>query len=358
MSDGGAGSGAGTSGGAAGTSGGAGTGAQAGTSGGQAGTTGAAGVGAAGHPANGTPSGSGPFPSTSIFYQDISKAPVDAESATVMAGIAPAWTGGLGIDVSFTILNAADNVARRSFMSDGDDPDCDTAPVPLPPGGNIEGSDNYACADGGDCHLLVYQGKRLYEMYQANVSSGLPTGGTFTGGCLVVWDLARDYWQPVAPPNYSRGDHCNGADAADFPMAPLILTTADVESGTIKHAMRFTIPNARIRKDVYVHPATHIGGPTGGDNTLPYGARLRLRGDFDLSKLPSDQARVVARALQTYGMFLADGGNLYISATTDAADAVSTSALRSLRATDFEMVEAGPRLRWRDYQCERTVVTD
>ena len=303
--------------------------------------------------------GSGPFPSTAIFYQDISRAPVDAESGTIMAALAAstAWPG-LGIDVSMTILKAADDLPRRPFTSQGDDPDCDTAPVPLPPGGKIEGSDDYACSDGGDCHLLVYQGKRLYEMYQASVTSGLPTGGTFMGGCLVVWDLTRDYWPPAAPPKFGRGDHCNGADAADIPIAPLVLTADDVRSGRITHAMRFTLQNPSIRKDVYVHPATHIGGPTGGDDQLPYGARLRLRGDYDLSRLPSDQARTVARALQTYGMFLTDGGNLFITATLDVAGAMSPAALRGLKATDFEMVEGGPRYRWRDYQCQRTVITN
>ncbi|HET6283987.1 MAG TPA: hypothetical protein VFH73_23730 [Polyangia bacterium] len=332
--------------------GGQGTGGQ-GTGGQGTGGQGTGGQGGAVQPGGGT------LPATAIFYQDISKAAVDAESATIMPALAAstAWPG-LRIDVAMTILKAADDVPRRTFTSNGDVPDCDTSPVPLPPGGKIEGSDDYACRGAGDCHLLVYQGKRLYEMYQADVTTGLPTGGTFTGGCLVVWDLTRDYWQPATPPKFGRGDHCNGADAADIPIAPLVLTADDVRSGKITHAMRFTIKNANIRKDVYVHPATHIGGPTGGNDQLPYGARLRLRGDYDLTKLPSAEARTVARALQTYGMFLTDGGNLFITATLDVAAAMSTAALRGLKATDFEMVEGGPRYRWRDYQCQRTVVTD
>ncbi len=204
----------------------------------------------------------------------------------------------------------------------------------------------------------MYQGTRLYELYQADVTTGGATGGTFSGGCLVVWDLTHDYWQPAAPPNFSRGDHCNGADAADMPIAPLLLTAADVQSGQVTHAMRFTIPNAAIRANVYVHPATHIGGPTGGSNQLPYGARLRLRANFDMSTLPNDQARVVARALQKYGMFLTDGGNPFISGTSDIVNAIPTNSLRSIKATDFEMVDGGQRIDWRSYQCTRTVITN
>jgi hypothetical protein len=143
-----------------------------------------------------------------------------------------------------------------------------------------------------------------------------------------------------------------------MPIAPLLLTGDDIKSGEVAHALRFTIPNPHIRASVYVHPATHIGGPTGGSDQLPYGARLRLRKDFDLSTLPNDQARIVARALQRYGMFLTDGGNLFVSATTDAADAIPTSSIRSIKATDFEMVDGGQRINWSSYQCKRTVITN
>ena len=328
-----------------------------GGSGGGPGSGGGASGGAAGGSAM-----SGPyrFPASSTIYQDVSGAAVDAESTAIMGALdASGWGSGLGIDVSFTILTADASVARRSFTSSGDEPDCDTAPIPVPPGGNIEGNPDYHCADGGDCHLLVYQGTRLYELYQADVPNGSATGGSFTGSCEVVWDLMHDYWQPMAPPTFGRGDHCNGADAADLPMAALILTSSDVTSGQITHALRFTMPNGLIQKSVYVHPATHIGGPTGvGPTFLPYGARLRLRGDYDLSTLPSDQARTVARALQKYGMFLADGGSLFVSATVDVENVIATSSLRSIKATDFQMVDGGSRYTWSDYKCQRTPVTN
>jgi hypothetical protein len=328
-----------------------------GGSGGQPGTGGGASGGAAGGVAMAGPYR---FPASSTIYQDISGAAVDGESTPIMSALdASGWGSGLGIDVSFTILTADASVARRTFTSSGDEPDCDTAPIPLPSGGNIEGNPDYHCADGGDCHLLVYQGTRLYELYQADVSNGSATGGTFNGSCEVVWDLTHDYWQPMTPPTFGRGDHCNGADAADLPMAALILTSSDVSSAEITHALRFTMPNGLIQESVYVHPATHIGGPSGvGPTFLPYGARLRLRGDYDLSTLPSDQARTVARALQKYGMFLADGGSLYVSATVDVENVIATSSLRSLKATDFEMVDGGSRYTWSDYKCQRTPVTN
>ena len=299
-------------------------------------------VDATGDPATGPGGGSNmtcghaSFPSDAMLYQDISGAAVDVESGTILGALDGRGWGDqgdrqtLGIDFSFEVNCAASSVARRMYTQDGDNqPDCDLAPVPLPDGGKIEGAGDYTCS-GGDCHLIVYQGSRIYELYQASV-----TGGTFTGTCLAIWDLARDYWSASnLSPGYSRGDTCDGGTAADLPIAPMLLTSEELAAalagdGIIHHALRFTLKNNRIRATGYVHPATHygFGGTTGGSDTLPTGARLRLRKDYNLASLPSDAARVVARTLQHYGMYLADGGNVYLSATTDTADLVGGSVL-------------------------------
>ena len=321
-------------------------------------------MGAAG--ASGAPqTGMGPFPSSAPFYQDISKAKLDSQSGAILDALNKIGWGDepnrteLGIDFSFNINLADAGVARRAFTKTASfySPDCDTAPVPLPAGGRGEGVDNYACT-GEDCHLFVYQGTRLYELYQSNITGGMAVGGTFKATCLVVWDLTKDYWVPQNPPNFSRGDGCTGADAADLPMAPLVITKQELAAGSVKHALRFTIDNNRIAETVYVHPATHLGGPSGGTDTLPYGARLRLRGDYDLASLPNDGARTVAKALQTYGMYLADGGNIYISATSDASDLIANSILSALKPNDFQMVDGGARIDSESQDCKHVPITE
>jgi len=124
-----------------------------------------------------------------------------------------------------------------------------------------------------------------------------------------------------------------------------------VKAGEIKHAIRFILPNARIRHGVFVHPATHSTNPTaGGPETPPYGAHLRLRKDYPLASLPNEGARVVARALQKYGMFLADGGQIALTAQSDRLTAAKWNGLlaprdlSALKATDFEMVDGGARI--------------
>jgi hypothetical protein len=306
------------------------------------------------------------FPATSIFYEDVSAAPLDANSSETISHLASAgWgSGAMQIDFSITILHADDSVAPRVFTPAGGyyTPDCDMTPVPVPPGGNAEGSSNYACdtsyqTEGqGDCHVLVYQGTRLYELYNTNIAGGDATGSPFTTLCEVVWDLTRDYWQAGAP--FSRGDQCTSADAAGMPIAPLLVTGAELEAGVVTHALRFILPNPSMASAVYVHPATHAGGPSGDSTYPPYGARLRLKADFDLSALPNAAARAVGAALKKYGMFLDDGGNIPLTMDASAAAYIGPTDLAALQVSDFEMVAAPSALIPLTDDCVRTPLTE
>jgi serine/threonine-protein kinase len=300
------------------------------------------------------------FPASATLYRDVSGAPLDPSSAQIIAHLADAgWgSGAMQIDFSFDVLHADSSVQPRAFTPAVGyySPDCDQVPVPVPPGGAAEGSSNYACdTSRNDCHLLVYQGRRLYELYQASISGGLSTGSPFTTVCAVAWDLDRDYWQAATP--YSRGDQCTSADAAGLPIAPLLVTGAELQAGVVPHALRFILPNPRMAAGVYVHPATHAGGPSGDALYPPYGARFRLRSSFDLSRLPNAAARAVAVALQKYGMILADGGNIPLTMDRSAAAYLGPRDLALLQVSDFEMVapESGPVSL--TYDCTRTPLT-
>jgi serine/threonine-protein kinase len=217
---------------------------------------------------------------------------------------------------------------------------------PVPVGGGMEGQKGYECnIDQEDCHLIVADRShaKLYEAYHANY-----TGSALTATGLVVWDLNRVY-----PPS-GRGDQCTSADAAGFPIAPLLFNADELASGSINHAIRFILPNPRIRAKVFVHPATHAGAPRGPVSAPPMGARFRLKASYDLSQL-TPAAQIVARAMQKYGMFLSDGGNIALTAQSDA-DTTAKYAdldfgphdLQALKVTDFEVVDLGTPIRLTD----------
>lgn len=289
------------------------------------------------------------------MYQDVSTSPLAADSERVTSWLAENGGFGLGrmqIDFSITVQEAGATTPYRPFVPTDDfyAPDCDAVDVPLPDGGALEGESGYACASGGDCHLIVVDRRvnRLFEMWRANLD-----GSTLYGGCLAAWDMTRVY------PAAGRGEQCTSADAAGFPIAPLLFTADEVANGEIGHAIRFILPNDRIRAGAYVHPATHAGAPRGPAAAPVYGSRWRLRADFDLAALPSEAARVVARALQRFGMLLADGGNVALTAQDDRTTAAKWSGLlepRDLEAIgprDFEIVDGGAAIPL-TYDCVRT----
>jgi serine/threonine-protein kinase len=296
------------------------------------------------------------LPADSVFRQDISMAPVASDSATVIAWLAGQGGWGFGrmqIDFSIEVLHADQTTTFRSFVPTGDffSPDCDHVPVPVPPGGALEGEGGYECESDGDCHLLVVHDPTdtLYEMWRADI-----VGEDFDGGCLAVWDLVTAF------PDDLRGEQCTSADAAGFPIAPLLISPDEVAAGSIDHAIRFILPNPRMRDGVYVRPATHAGGPSGPATAVPYGARLRLRADYPLESLPNDGARTIARAMQTYGLVLADGGNIALTAQSDRFTATSWTdvginphSLTDLEVTDFDIIDTGGAITL-TYDCVRT----
>jgi serine/threonine-protein kinase len=252
------------------------------------------------------------------------------------------------VDFEIRVLQANASTPRvpfREAQKFGADSD-KISTIPLPAGGGIEGLSDYKCpSPEDDCHLIVVdrsQGK-LYEVYQANYADGALSGiGT------AVWDLNRVY-----PPS-GRGDQCSSTDAAGFPIAPLVFNADELALGRIDHAIRFILPNPRIRAHVFVHPATHAGAPRGPVTAPPMGAHFRLKASFDMSQL-TPAAQVVARAMQKYGMFLSDGGNIALTAQNDADTKAKYADmdfgphdLVDLKVTDFEVVDMGTPIRLTD----------
>jgi serine/threonine-protein kinase len=163
----------------------------------------------------------------------------------------------------------------------------------------------------------------------------------------------------VYPPE-GRGDGCTSTDAAGFPIGTMLFTPDDVyaaslvTNGDLGHALRFALPNPRMRAGAYVHPASHNGAPSSSNaNAIPYGARLRLKSAFaggkTVSTFSSNEAvRVILRTLQNYGMFLSDGGNVPLIADDGMFSAKSWSdlsvdshALFGIALGDFDVMPLG-----------------
>ena len=303
------------------------------------------------------------------WNQKIANAALDSESSAIIQYLDKNHTASARFQIDgpsdepnstygIVVLNANASTPHRNFTPSDDfyDPDCDTAPPPMPSGGALEGESGYACDNDGDCHLIVVDSAacRLYEMWRANATSS-----SFQGGCQAVWDLRASYSPTL------RGDCCTSADAAGLPIAAHLFSADEIAAGHINHAIRFILPNEHMRARIYVRPATHSTQATSGPATAPpYGSRLRLKATFDESKL-SAGARVVAKALKEYGMILSDGGNVTFTAASDRFTTakwpdvhLAARDLTSLRWTDFEVVELGTRYTFNSScDCSRTPIS-
>jgi len=95
-----------------------------------------------------------------------------------------------------------------------------------------------------------------------------------------------------------------------------------------------------------------------------YGSRLRLKSSFNSNSLTNGQTKytdVVIAALKTYGMVLADGGNIPLTAADDSwtqtkwADLnFDTHSLFGIQVTDFEVVFTSSPIQ-NNYSCVRNV---
>ena len=187
-----------------------------------------------------------------------------------------------------------------------------------------------------DAHAIVVQPDtcRLYELYDATFS-----GGTLSAYSGHVWNL-RAPFVPLPPGNPS-------SMASGLSLFAGMVKWEEIERGSIDHALNWAAPVGTTAQYAFVRPASATDGlPFRGSTPyqIPYGARLRLHRDFDTSRFPP-QARAIAQAMKTYGIFLADTGSkgnaIYnaVPATGPGGwNASDLGALGSIHITDFDVL--------------------
>jgi hypothetical protein len=272
-----------------------------------------------------------PFPDDNPWNLDVSQAPVDANSAALIASIG--LDRGLHPDFG-TVWDGAPNGIPYVVVG-GDQPgvpisrfdyadESDPGPYPIPADAPIEGGPN----GRGDRHVLVVDRDnwRLYELFSAFPQNG---GADWRAGSGAIFDLHSNALRPAG---------WTSADAAGLPIFPgLVRYDEAVELGEIRHALRFTASRTR---RAYLPPATHWASSDRGASRPPMGMRVRLRGSFDESGFPRP-VQSILRAMKTYGMLLADNGSdWYVSGAPDprwSDDELAT--IRRVRGRDFEVVQ-------------------
>jgi IPT/TIG domain len=274
-----------------------------------------------------------PFPSDSLWNQDISSAPVDPNSAAIInfigagIGLHPDFGSGLyngqSMGIPYLVVGGQQPMLPIVFTAYGSE--SDPGPMPIPVTAQIEG---YPAPGSGDRHVLVLDSSNcwLYELY-----SSYPNAASWNAASSAVWDLTADEQRPYT---------WTSADAAGLPIFPGLARYDEVAAGQIGHALRLTLQSSRA---AFVPPASHWAANSTNALAAPMGMRLRLKASFDISSF-SAANQVILAALKKYGMIMADNGSsMYISgAPDDRWDNSDLHNLGSVTTADFEVIQMNP----------------
>ncbi len=260
------------------------------------------------------------FPASNVWNKPVDRLPVAANSDAMIQSIGaddnvhPDFGSYLGYGIPYTVVSGKRTPKVKVSFEYSDESDRVGYPIPEHP--NQEAS--------GDGHILLVDKDacRLYELFDASGS-----GDDWKAGSGAVWNLRS---------NRLRPDGWTSADAAGLPILPGLVRYDEVAAGAIRHALRFT---AESTAKAHIYPARHDAGES-GSSLPPMGLRVRLKASVDISG-HSKHARVILRALKTYGMILADNGsNWFISGASDHRyrdDELRD--LKDIKGSDFEVVD-------------------
>lgn len=269
------------------------------------------------------------FPGDNAWNQRVDSAPRHADSAAIIARIQAEGGDDLHPDfgenpeygIPFVVVPAAQTEVPIRYAAYGDE--SDPGPFPIPLDAPVEGG---AGADG-DRHVIAMRDGtcELFELYRA-----FPDGAGWVADSGARWNLRSNALRPAG---------WTSADAAGLPILPGLVRYDEVAAGEIRHAIRVTFTRTR---RAYVAPATHYASSHTDLDLPPMGLRLRLRAGYDVARL-TGQARVIATAMQQYGLIVADNGSnwFFQGAPSPGWDDDDLNQLKGISGNEFEVVDTG-----------------
>lgn len=140
----------------------------------------------------------------------------------------------------------------------------------------------------------------------------LPDNKTPKSTTFNIWDIKGD---GVGNPFEGKRWQTRGGRGSGFPLIAGMIRPEEVAAGEIRHALVFTFPMNRQAddgSDIFLPPACRSDGKYKGSHYPIEGMRFQLNPlltekDFDKWGL-NREGKIVARALQKYGMYLGDNG--------------------------------------------------
>jgi hypothetical protein len=275
-----------------------------------------------------------PYPSGDVWQKNIADLSPDPHSSAWLAATIAAGGGG-GFEASIPtneLINEANNSTPRVPVRPKVRWHEPVSPIPWESGFYIE-----PLSDG---HSLVLETKscQYYEAYET----------TYSRGVLSVYsNLHVDLTRPFVRPR------TNASTASALPIGLMAIRPEELAGGIVRHAIGWDAVANTLSQTDCVSPASidnctdglRYKGPA-GETPMPYGAHARLKSSFNIDSF-SREAKIVAQAMKTYGLFVYDAGccgnevvlvnDRYGAPAWTGDDA---SDLRRVSPKDFEIVPA------------------
>lgn len=249
------------------------------------------------------------FSASSFYYDDISRAPLDANSAAIVSKLEDQvknhWNGVAAFNAYqynvplYTVTSATPrinvgwfNCQKQARISSG-----------LLNGAghflNVPVPDNAVPAKGTDSSIAIYDrtSDTLWEFWRMQRNAT-------TGAWEACWGGRIDKVgssSGVFPKTF-------GAAASGLSLAGGMISLSEARAGRIDHAMYLAVIEAR-HYSQFSWPANRSDGFTRSPDTLMEGQRLRLDPSLNLDDYAlTPLGRVIAKAAQKYGFVVSDKG--------------------------------------------------
>lgn len=272
------------------------------------------------------------------WHQDISAAPIDPMSATIINTSGDlggthlhadfsAGTYGIPYEIVDSSLTPLTKVPITKYPSESD-----ITIAPIPASAPVEGGPATCSNITADHHVIVIDRNTCaaYEYWQAAYCSG-----SWTASIGTVWDMTTAEKRP-----YSY----TSADAAGLSIFEGLVRYDEIVAGAINHAIRFTAAHTKddANNGYFTAPATHAAGTLWGTDNI-MGMRIRLKANFDISGYSATN-QIILTAMKKYGMILADNGsNMFFQGTPDTRwNTTDLSSLAAVPSSAFDVVQMGP----------------
>ncbi|HKW13272.1 MAG TPA: hypothetical protein VJS69_02185, partial [Candidatus Krumholzibacteria bacterium] len=252
-------------------------------------------------------------PTDNWWNRDVTNAPLDPSSTTIVANVAAYETTGGRLQPDFgsvygmpyVVVDGTTPLVPVSFAypseSDAGAPISPAGyPIPTAATTNVRYLEEQGVA-GSNRHLLIYDKSRrmAFELFNAAYVNGAWTAGS---GAVFLTSI-----------NYRRPEGWTSADAAGLCItAGLVRYDEAYGPNPIRHALRCTIRQV----NGFVFPASHSG--TADAAGYPLGMRFRLKSSVNISGYPAPVQKIF-QAMKTYGVIVTDrGSNMFVQGTMDS----------------------------------------